>query len=84
MAAVTVTTSATLITTGEGGASYPSECIITNDSGDSIYLGKDSTVTTSTGIHLATGSALGLQLVAGREVWGIGPGSSNIRVESWA
>jgi hypothetical protein len=84
MAAVSVTTSATLIATGDGGGSYPSEVVITNDSGNSVYLGINSAVTTSSGIHLADGSTIGLQLVAGRTVYGIAGSTSEVRAEVWS
>jgi len=84
MAAISVTTSATLVATGDGNGSYPSEVIITNDSGNSVYLGINDAVTTSTGIHLATGSSIGLQLIAGRTVYGIAGSTSEVRAEVWS
>jgi hypothetical protein len=85
MAAITVTTSATLIATGDGSGSFPSEVLVTNDSGGTVYLGKDDTVTTSTGLTLANLASLGLKLLAGREVWGIvASGTEEVRAEVWS
>lgn len=84
MAAVSVTTSATLIATGDGGGSYPSEVVITNNSGNSVYLGATDAVTTAAGVHLADGATIGLQLVAGRYVYGIAGSTSEVRAEVWS
>ena len=88
MAAVTVTTSATLIYSGEGTASSPDQVIITNDSGNSVYLGKNEDVTATDdadndGVHLATGTTLGMEVRAGERVYGIAGSSSEVRVVGW-
>lgn len=83
MAAVSVTTTATLIATGVGSGSAPTQVIVTNDSGNSVYLGRSDAVTTANGIHLATGSALGIPLTAGITVYGIAGSTSEVRVENW-
>ena len=84
MAAVSVTTSATLIyLSTEGTGSAPDQVIVTNDSGNSVYLGKNAGVTTSTGVHLATGTTLGIELRAGEAVYGIAGSTSEVRAEGW-
>jgi len=84
MAAISVGTTATLIATGEGNGTYPSETIVTNDGGASVFIGDDATVTTSTGLTLADGSSLGVKLAAGRTIYGIVAASTNeVRVVSW-
>lgn len=84
MAAVSVTTSATLLITGEGSGSVPTNVIVTNDSGGSVYLGNDDSVTVAGGVHLATGSTLGIPLVAGRTIYAIAGSTLEVRVEGWS
>jgi hypothetical protein len=84
MAAVTVTTSPTLLhSCTVGTATAPEQLIITNNSGGTVYLGKDSTVTVSSGLTLLTASAIGLDLVMGDDVYGIASSSLEVRVEGW-
>jgi len=80
MAAISVTTSATLIATGSG---RPAEVLVSNDSGNIVYLGTTDAVTTANGLRLDSGKTLGLNLRAGGRVWGIAGGTSEVRVESW-
>lgn len=81
--AVSVTTSATLIATAGGVTGRPSQIIITNDSGNDVYLGKDATVTTSNGVKVPTTGAFGIELAAGRTIYGIAGSTSEVRVEVW-
>lgn len=84
MAAVTVTTSATLIATGEGNGSVPSEVLVTNDSGVDVFVGDSDQVTTASGLTVGNGSSLGLRLTAGREVYGIvASGTAEVRAVVW-
>lgn len=81
--AKTVQTTATLLVTSSGSAVAPGDTFITNDSGASVYIGKDDTVTTSNGLHLPTGSSMNLRLYGGRTAYGIAAAPAEVRVESW-
>ena len=84
MAAVTVTTAATLVVTGSRSAGAPDQVIITNDGGSTVFVGRESNVTVASGITLATGSSMGLELTAGRQVWAIvATGTNQLRVEAF-
>lgn len=83
MAAVSVTTSATTIYTAKGQGARKDNVVITNDSGNDVYLSSASDLTTSTGIKLASGSAIGLELTIPDVVYGIAGSTSEVRVEAW-
>lgn len=85
MAAVTVTTSATAIldgTTGENPHNRGGQVLVYHNGTNDVFLGSDSGVTTSTGIALSAGETLGVELGAGRAIYGIvASGTEEVRVE---
>lgn len=85
MAAVTVATTATLIYRDDDGrANVPGQVVISNDGGATVFIGKDSSVTVAGGVALKTAGTLGLELTAGKEVWGIvAAGTNEVRVEGF-
>lgn len=85
MAAITVTTSATLIHTETmGTASAPAQVFVTNNSGATVYLGRHPAVTAATGIALPTGGTWASELTLTRQVWGVvAAATSEVRVEAF-
>lgn len=83
MAAIDVTTSATLLATGSGGMPSPTDVRVSNDSGNPVYLGMLPSVTTGTGVLLADGGTFAIELTAGETLYAIAGSTSEVRVEEW-
>ena len=82
MAAITVTTTATLLyREGDASAAAPAQVVLSNDGGASVFIGPDSSVTAANGVNLKTAGTLGVELTAGREIWAItATGTNEVRV----
>jgi hypothetical protein len=84
MAAVSVLVTATPIyTSTDGHAGRPSRVVVTNNSGNTVYLGKSNAVTVAGGLTLLTGSSIGIELYAGESIYGIAGSTSEVRAEGW-
>lgn len=82
MAAVSVGTSATTILAPGGSSERDGQVIIYNNGAADVFVGATDAVTTSTGVPIAAGGNLALQLPPGRPVYGIvASGTEEVRVE---
>lgn len=83
MAAVSVTTSATLLYTADGAASAPTWVVVTNNSGGTVYFDKSDAVTTAAGAALVSGGTLTVPLVRPQKLYAIAGSTLEVRVVGW-
>ena len=85
MAAITVATTATAILDGTGTDNPHNaggQVLIYHNGTEDVFIGTDADVTTSTGVPVSAGSTVGMEVGAGRAVYGIvAAGTEEVRVE---
>ena len=87
MAAVSVSTTATAIldgTVGENPHNRNGQVLLYNNGSATVFIGATADVTTSTGVPIAAGVTVGMEVGSGRTVYGIvASGTEEVRVEAF-